>query len=62
MEAEGPIFFSDLPGFHNDWDEKELPKGPLIVPKRTLSYWDSPERTALSSKHVRGPSERVKGP
>ena len=36
-------------------DEKELPTGPLIVPKRILSYRGPPDRMARSSEHVRGP-------
>ena len=41
-------------------DEKELPMGPLTVPKRTLSYRGPPERMTRSSRHMRGPSERPK--
>ena len=36
-------------------DEKELPTGPLIVPKMALSYRGPPERMPQYCKQVRGP-------
>ena len=40
--------------------KKSYKRGPLIVPKRNLTYRGSPERMARSSKHVKGEAtERV---
>ena len=59
LGAEGPLFLAGPPermkGPEAPLHEKELPKGPLMVPKRTFSYRGSSERMARSSKHVRGP-------
>ena len=59
MGAEGPLLLAGplerVKGPAAPSEEKELPKGPLIVPKRILSYRGSLERIARSSKHVRGP-------
>ena len=50
-----PIFLTCMKGPEAPLDEKELPKGPLIVLKRILSYRGSPDRMTRTSKHVRGP-------
>ena len=60
LGAEGPLFLAGPIERMKDLRplplriKKSYQMGPLIVPKRTLSYRGSPEFMAQSSKHVRG--------